>query len=328
MTALLKDISALPDDLEEARRVLDLETKGLQALSCSLGQEFSAAVEKIYTTRGRVILTGMGKSGHIARKIASTFASTGTPSYFVHPAEASHGDLGMLTSDDMVIALSNSGETPELSDITSHSKRFGLKLVGITSNPKSTLAEMADTCLLLPKVEEACPLGLAPTTSTTQMIALGDALAIAVLRRKGFSAKDFGALHPGGKLGQRLLRVEALMHTGAQVPTVLEGALMTQALLEMTSKGLGCVAVTNAKGKLMGVITDGDLRRHLDGSLLTLCVNEVMTRDPYVISKEILAHEALAKMNTCGITSIFVTDGATSKPIGVLHIHDCLRAGL
>lgn len=319
------------NDVEEAQRVFALEAAGIQALSRSLGEDFTAAVERVLATRDRVILTGMGKSGHIGNKIASTLASTGTPSTFVHPAEASHGDLGMITKNDTIIALSNSGETSELSDILAYAKRHGVPIIGMTSKPNSTLATMADVALVLPKMEEACPLQLAPTTSTTMMMAYGDALATAVLKRRGFSAADFGSLHPGGKLGQRLMLVKKLMHSGDSIPLIQETASMKEALIQMTSKGFGCVGVLDALGVLSGMVTDGDLRRHMGDDLMGAKVVDIMTPNPQVISEAILAEEALARMNDRGITSFFVVATAAEKdrsPIGILHIHDCLRAGL
>lgn len=331
MTMSSAPYSSSPDILE-ARRVLDLESRALQSLSDSLNDTFGKAVELVFTTKGRIIVTGMGKSGHIGTKIASTLASTGTPSYFVHPAEASHGDLGMITANDTILALSNSGETTELSDILAYSKRHSIPLIGITSNATSTLATTATVPLILPKMEEACPLGLAPTTSTTMMIALGDALATTVLNRRGFSAKDFGSLHPGGKLGQRLLLVKQLCHRDHKIPLIDQGASMKDALLQMTSHGFGCVGIVNAAAELIGIITDGDLRRHLDeGNLMTQSVTDVMTPSPRMIAETILAEEALARMNDQGITCFFVTataDPRDRQPVGILHIHDCLRAGL
>jgi arabinose-5-phosphate isomerase len=317
------------DDIQEARRVLTLESKALLHLSKQLGSEFSKAVDCIYHLAGRLIFTGMGKSGHIANKIASTLASTGTPTFFVHPAEASHGDLGMITRGDAILALSNSGETAELSDIISYTRRHHVPLIGMTTGHHSTLAKNSDIVLLIPQVEEACPLGLAPTTSTTMMLALGDALATAVLKRRGFSVSDFRSLHPGGRLGQRLMKVEQLMHTGDNIPLVSLGTSMKNALLIMTSRGFGCVGVIDTKSELVGIITDGDLRRHLENDLLNALVDQVMTANPRLIVKNVIAQEALARMNQYAITSFFVTDSETSsRPIGILHVHDCLRAGL
>ncbi len=325
-------VSINSNDIVEARRVLDLESKALDVLSKGLGEEFTAIVQVLMGTKDRVIVTGMGKSGHVGHKIASTLASTGTPSTFVHPAEASHGDLGMITKNDTILALSNSGETSELSDILAYAKRHSIPLIVITSGGKSTLANTADVSLILPEMEEACPLGLAPTTSTAMMMALGDALATAVLNHRGFSAKDFGSLHPGGKLGQRLMLVKKLMHTQSDMPLVPLETFMKEALLQMTSYGFGCVGVVDSSGDLQGMITDGDLRRHMDeGDLMKAKVTDIMTPSPQMICATVLAEEALARMNKKGITSFFVVETSSDedrKPIGILHIHDCLRAGL
>jgi arabinose-5-phosphate isomerase len=278
--------------------------------------------------RGRVVVTGMGKSGHVARKIAATFASTGTPSMYVHPGEASHGDLGMITAEDLVLALSNSGETPELADIVAYTRRFSIPLLAVVGRLRSSLVETADLALLLPARPEACPMGLAPTTSTTSMLALGDALAVALLERRGFGAQDFGVLHPGGKLGRRLVRVDQLMHRGDELPLVGDGVGMAEALLEMTAKRLGCVGVIDAGGRLAGILTDGDLRRHMSPDLLDRRVADLMTPAPRTIRPQALAAEALAMMNQAErpFTVIFVVDGG--RPVGVLHMHDCLRAGI
>jgi arabinose-5-phosphate isomerase len=317
------------DDVQEARRVLKIEADALVYLSKQLGSEFSKAVDCIYRLSGRLIFTGMGKSGHIANKIASTLASTGTPTFFVHPAEASHGDLGMIIKGDAILALSNSGETAELSDMITYTRRHHIPLIGMTTGTRSTLAKNADIVLLIPQLEEACPLGLAPTTSTTMMLALGDALATAVLKRRGFSVSDFRSLHPGGRLGQRLMKVEQLMHKDDNIPLVSLGTSMKNALLIMTSRGFGCVGVVNSHSELIGIITDGDIRRHLENELLSTSVDSVMTENPRMIVKNMLAQEALARMNQYQITSFFVKDSEEStKPIGILHVHDCLRAGL
>lgn len=317
------------DDLLEARRVLELESNALIQLSENLGVEFSKAVMFLYESQGRVIVTGMGKSGHVGRKISATLSSTGSPSFFVHPAEASHGDLGRITENDVIIALSNSGETSELSDILAFSRRYKIKLIGITTNGDSTLARTCDVALVLPKSEEACPLGLAPTTSTTLMMALGDALATATLKRRGFSKSDFKSLHPGGNLGQRLMRVDQLMHTRGRVPTICQSSNLKEAILEMTSKGFGCVAVLDDEQNLVGIITDGDLRRHLEEDLLKTKVQDIMTLNPRTIESTVLAQEALARMNEYSITSLFVTQSAQDQQIvGIIHIHDCLRIGL
>lgn len=312
--------------LASARRVLQLEASAIEALSRSLDETFTRALDLLEQTTGRVVVSGMGKSGHVARKVAATLASTGTPAQFVHPAEASHGDLGMITEHDAVIAFSNSGETPELADLVTYAKRYVIPLIGITGRRDSTLAQAADVALILPAVPEACPMGLAPTTSTTVMLALGDALAVAMLERKGFSSDDFHVLHPGGKLGKRLLRVSAIMHEGDALPLVSPETPMAEALIKMTAKGFGCVGVVGAEGTLLGVITDGDLRRHMTGELLSLPAAEVMTVRPKTIRPDALASEALGIMNGRSITNLFVVDAG--RPVGIVHVHDCLRAGI
>jgi len=314
-------------DIEAARRVLRTEIAGLEALVADLGGSFSAAVDRLSQVRGRVAVTGMGKSGHIARKIAATFSSTGTPAQFVHPAEASHGDLGMIADGDAVLALSNSGDTAELADIVAYTRRFRIPLLAMTRRDGSTLAEAADVTLLLPATAEACPMGLAPTTSTTMMIALGDALAVALLERKGFSAGDFQVLHPGGQLGQKLLRVVDIMHEGDAVPLVHRHTAMAEAILVMTTKSFGCAGVTDDAGQLVGIVTDGDLRRHMGDDLLRLPVDKVMSGRPKTIRPQALAAEALGLMNAAAITSLFAVD-ERRRPLGILHIHDCLRAGI
>lgn len=312
--------------LASARRVLALEAAGIEALSHSLDESFSRALDILARVKGRVVISGMGKSGHIARKLAATLASTGTPATFVHPGEASHGDLGMVTTDDAVIAFSNSGETSELADIVTYAKRFEIPLIAVTGRKTSTLALAATVSLVLPDTPEACPMGLAPTTSTTVMLALGDALAVAMLERKGFSADDFRLLHPGGKLGKRLLRVSAIMHTGESVPLAGADIGMADALLIMTAKSFGCVGICDNGGRLLGIITDGDLRRHMSEDLLTLSPSTVMTVNPKTISPDSLASEALGVMNSRAITNLFVVDGG--RPVGIIHVHDCLRAGI
>ena len=314
-------------DLAVARRVIRAEIEGLEQLSHTLDTAFGVALDLCAAARGRLIVTGIGKSGHVARKIAATLASTGTPAQFVHPAEASHGDLGMIGVDDAILALSNSGESAELADIIFYSRRFKIPLVAITGGRGSTLAEAADVVLPLPAAAEACPMGLAPTTSTTMMIALGDALALALLERKGFSSADFQRFHPGGELGRRLLRVGEIMHTGAAVPLVSPAAPMSEAILVMSAKSFGCVGVSDADGRLVGVITDGDLRRHMDDRLLARRVGDVMHRNPKTITAAHLAAEALGLMNRFAITALFVVDDSL-RPAGFLHLHDCLRAGV
>ena len=309
--------------------MLATESAGLRALAAGLGPEFSRAVDCLADASGRIVVSGMGKSGHVARKIAATFASTGTPALFVHPAEASHGDLGMILPGDAVLALSNSGETAELADIVAHARRFGLKLVAITTREGSTLAQAADVTLLLPPAREACPMGLAPTTSTTMQMALGDALAVALLKRRGFTEVDFRRFHPGGRLGARLRRVRELMHTGDAVPLADAAMPMDRALVLMTEKRFGCLGVTSGDGALLGIITDGDLRRAMGPDLLTRPVNDVMTRAPRTIGPDALAAEALHTMNVHErpVTALFVVD-PDGKIAGILHIHDLLRAGL
>ncbi|HLI10907.1 MAG TPA: KpsF/GutQ family sugar-phosphate isomerase [Alphaproteobacteria bacterium] len=328
------ETSAAPQDnadLAAAQRVLRLEAAALDQLAATLDGAFTAATARLHAVRGRIVVTGMGKSGHIARKIAATLASTGTPALFVHPAEASHGDLGMVTREDAVLALSNSGETNELADLVAYTRRFAIPLIAVTGRAQSSLAEAADIALILPSAPEACPLGLAPTTSTTLMLALGDALAIALLERKGFSAEEFQVLHPGGNIGRRLLRVSDIMHTGDEIPLTSPEASMSEAILVMTRKHFGCVGVLDGAGRLIGIITDGDLRRHMGAELLDKRAAEVMTRGPQTIRPRALAAEALGLMNSRGIdnrgiTSLFVVE--EGRPIGILHIHDCLRAGV
>ncbi len=314
------------DALTAGRRVLRLEAEGLRALEGTLGTAFERAVDTLFAAQGRVVVSGMGKSGHVARKMAATLASTGTPAHFVHPAEASHGDLGMITRGDAVIALSNSGETAEIADLISHCRRFAIPLIALVGKAESTLGRNADCALALPPVPEACPLGLAPTTSTTMMLALGDALAVALLDRRGFSPENFQLLHPGGKLGRRLVRVADLHHTGDALPLVSEDTPMTETLLEMSRKSFGCVGVTDRTGTLVGIVTDGDLRRHMERGLLDRRAGDVMTARPKTVSGGMLASEALGRMTDAKITSFFVAENG--KPIGILHVHDCLRAGI
>ena len=312
--------------LDAGRRVLRIEAEALLALAEALDGRFEQAVEQLVATRGRIVVTGMGKSGHVGRKIAATLASTGTPALYVHPAEASHGDLGMITGDDVVLALSNSGETPELADIVAYTRRFSIPLLAVVGRPRSSLVEAADLALVLPPRPEACPMGLAPTTSSTAMLALGDALAVALLERRGFGAREFSLLHPGGKLGKKLVRVEDLMHRGDALPLVGLEAPMSDVLLEMTAKRLGCVGVLNGFGVLSGIITDGDLRRHMEDGLLGRRAAEIMTPAPRTIQAQALAVEAIRVMNDCTITVLFVVEG--KRLVGALHLHDCLRAGV
>jgi arabinose-5-phosphate isomerase len=313
-------------DLRAAREVLATEAAALQALAGSLGATFVAACDLLQRATGRVVVTGMGKSGHVAAKIAATFASTGTPAQFVHPAEAAHGDLGMITPSDAVLALSNSGETPELQAILVHARRFGIPLAAMVGRAPSTLADAADLALVLPAITEACPLGLAPTTSTTTMLALGDALAVVLLGRRGFSRNAFADLHPGGKLGARLVRVRQLMHEGAALPLVPAGTRMDDAVLVMTEKRLGCVGVVDRAGALVGIVTDGDLRRHMAPDLLARPVDLLMTGRVRTIVPEALAVDAVREMNAAAITVLFVVAGG--RPVGAIHLHDCLKAGV
>ena len=305
------------------------EVRCLQALEASLGQKFVEAVRTLENIQGRVIVSGMGKSGHIARKIAATLSSTGTPAFFVHPSEASHGDLGMVKKDDALIVLSYSGETEELINLVIYAKQNGIPLIAITHQPHSALAQSTSLALILPKVEEACPMGLAPTTSTTMMLALGDALAVSLLKQKKFTAHDYKVFHPGGSLGRQLLSVRDLMHTGESMPLVREQTPMQDTLLEITHKSFGCVGVVNPKGALVGMITDGDLRRHMSGKLLEQNAQDLMTTNPFNIDVNAFALEALEFMREKKITSLFVLDQHNSQdriPLGILHIHDILRA--
>lgn len=311
--------------LDTARRVISDEAKALNLLSTSLDDGFSKAIDTIRKTTGRVIVSGMGKSGHIARKIAATLASTGTPSFFVHPAEASHGDLGMLTRHDVALVLSNSGETPELAAIITYTRRFNIPLIGVASRKDSALIRQADIAILLPDAKEVCPMGLAPTTSTTMTLALGDAIAVALMQEHDITPSQFSDFHPGGKLGARLTKVRDLMHT--DLPLVRTQTPMGETLIAMSEKSFGLVGVTDGTGQLVGVITDGDLRRNMDG-LMDLSAGDVMTKDPKTIAPDQLAQEGLAAM-AGKITGLFVVEpGLEKQAVGILHIHDCLRAGV
>jgi arabinose-5-phosphate isomerase len=316
--------------IESALRTLDAEASGIDVLSVAirdeLGATFIAAVELIRGARGRVIVTGMGKSGHVGRKIAATFASTGTPAFFVHPGEASHGDLGMITENDVIMALSWSGETAELKNLIDYSRRFQIPLIALTSDAKSTLGKSADVVLALPNAREACPHNLAPTTSSLMQLVLGDALAIALLESRGFTAVDFGKLHPAGKLGALLKFARDLMHTGTALPLAPLGSRMSDALVEMSAKSFGCVGIIDPSGQLAGIITDGDLRRHMRPNLLEARVDDVMTRNPKTIRPDQLASEALELLNSMKITALMVVEAG--KPVGIVHIHDLLRAGV
>lgn len=308
-----------------AARVIETEARALAELAGNLPPAFPAVVDTILAQTGRVIVSGMGKSGHVARKIAATLASTGTPALFVHPAEASHGDLGMVARDDVVLCLSNSGETTELSDIIAHTRRFSIPLIAITKNPASTLGRAADHVLQLPDAPEACAIGMAPTTSTTLSVALGDAIAVTLMQLRGFERESFLMFHPGGRLGAQLLRVAALMHRGEEMPLVSEATVMGEAIMEITTKGFGIAGVIEG-GKLVGVITDGDIRRNLDG-LLERSAGEVASRTPLTIAPDALASEALASMNAHKVTALFAV-APDGRPEGILHLHDCLRAGV
>lgn len=314
------------DDCAVARRVMGQAVAGLTAMSDELGDEFIQCIETLAKLEGRVIVSGMGKSGHIGHKIAATLASTGTPAFFVHPAEASHGDLGMISDTDAVLALSNSGETAELSDLVSYTRRFGIPLIGMTGKRNSTLAEQSDIVLCLPDVEEAGPHG-APTTSTTLMITLGDAIAVALLERRGFTADDYRVFHPGGKLGKSLFKVTDLMHTGGELPLTHPDAPMSETILTMTNKTFGTVGVVDESEKLIGIVTDGDLRRHMADGLIGMSTADVMTANPKTIKPHTLAAEALRLMNNWKVTCLFAVD-EVGKPVGILRMHDILRAGV
>jgi arabinose-5-phosphate isomerase len=329
-TAAKADKIGTSPHIASAVRTLGTEGEGIAALTAAmcdgLGAPFAAAVETIRSAHGRVIVTGMGKSGHVGRKIAATLASTGTPAFFVHAADASHGDLGMITSDDVMLALSWSGETEELKDLITYSRRFRIPLIAVTARTDSTLGNSADVVLALPEAREACPHNLAPTTSSLMQLALGDALAIALLESRGFTAVDFGVFHPRGKLGAMLKFVRDIMHEGKAVPRIRRGAPMSEAIVEMTSKGFGCVAIVDDNGKLDGVITDGDLRRHMRADLLQAPVEQVMTKSPKIVRPDQLASEALQLLNSLKITALFVVE--QNVPVGIVHFHDLLRAGV
>lgn len=309
--------------LDTARRVIRTEADALALLEQSLSAPFEEAVRVILAATGRVVVSGMGKSGHVGRKIAATLASTGTPAQFVHPAEASHGDLGMVTRGDVALVLSNSGETPEIADIVAHTRRFEIPLIGVAGRAGSTLLRQSDVPLLLPQAPEACGTGIVPTSSTTMTLALGDALAVALMEHRRFTPEHFRTFHPGGKLGARLATVGDLMH--AEMPLVDEATPMTEALLTISRTGFGVTGVAGPDGRLVGIITDGDLRRHMQG-LLDHTAAEVMTRNPRTISPDALAEAALAQMQENKITTLFVV--REGRPAGILHIHDCLRAGI
>lgn len=314
------------NDILSAKRTIDREVESLRFMEKDLDESLTKALDLMQNTKGRVIVTGMGKSGHIGKKIAATLASTGTPSFFVHPGEASHGDLGMFTENDVVLAISNGGESKELSDILVFCKRYGIPLISMTKNPDSSLGKSGNVVLRLPDHGEACPLGLAPTSSTTATLVLGDILAIALLERKGFSKLDYKQRHPGGKLGAVLQKVSDLMHKGTEMPLISEGTSMQEALLEMSGKMLGCVGITDTQNHLIGMITDGDLRRHMSKDILSCKATDIMIKNPKTTTADLLAVEALAVMNEKHITQLFVLDN--QKPVGIIHLHDCLKAGV
>lgn len=313
--------------LEIAKKIIDTEIEGLKALEEALGSKFEDAVNLILNCKGKVVLSGMGKSGHIARKIAATFASTGSSSFFVHPAEASHGDLGMIEKEDVVILLSNSGETAELKDIIYYCKRFNIPIIGIVRRNTSTLVEAAEIAFVLPEIKEAAGSVSAPTTSTTMMLAFGDALAITVMELKGFSNSDFGVFHPGGKLGSQFIKVSDIMAKGENLPKVSEDIKLTEAIIEMTGKALGCVVAVGESGILSGIFTDGDLRRHIGDDISNKSLSEVFTKNPKTIKPETLAIEALGLMNKFSVTCLPVCDD-NKKLVGIAHIHQLLSAGL
>jgi arabinose-5-phosphate isomerase len=319
--------------VESALRTLDAGVSGVNAIATALqgalGPAFAAAVELIRQAKGRVIVTGLGKSGHVARKIAATLASTGTPAFFVHAAEASHGDLGMITPDDVIVALSWSGEQPEMKNLVNYSKRFAIPMIAVTSNAASPLGEAAQIVIELPKAREACPHNLAPTTSSLMQAAIGDALAIALLEGRGFTALEFANFHPGGKLGAMLKFVRDIMHVGDAIPVKPIGTKMSDALVEMSAKGFGCVCIVDRDGDLAGIITDGDLRRHMRPDLMTALVDEVMTKNPRTIAPGMLATEFMresVESSKPAVTVLIVAEG--KKPVGIVHVHDVLRAGV
>lgn len=326
---------ASPDEglslaIASALRTLDAESSGLTALMVALrnglGDAFEAAVQALRAAEGRVIVSGIGKSGHVGRKIAATFASTGTPAFFIHPSEAAHGDLGMITPKDVLLAISWSGETVELKNLVTYSRRFGVPLISITSRATSALGQASDVVIELPRASEACPHGLAPTTSTTMQLVIGDCLAVALLEARGFSATDFKVFHPGGSLGAQLKFVADLMHKGDRLPLARVDEPMTEALVTMTQKALGCLGVVDGNGQLVGIITDGDLRRHMGPTLLTAMAGQIMTPTPKTIRTTTLASAALDILNKSRITTLFVVE--RGKPIGLVHVHDLLRASV
>ena len=312
----------MSSELEYAKSIIREEIVGLEAIS--LGNNFIDAIELLYKKSGHVIVSGMGKPGHIGRKVSATLSSTGTPSFFLHPGEASHGDLGEISSDDVLLVFSLSGNTQELTPMLSYANRFGIDVVGITSDQESVLAKASSVCIIMPKIKEACPYNLAPTTTTTMMLVLGDVIALCLLKRKEFNREDFKNLHPGGALGKQLLTVGDLMHL--DVPIVHENERMKSVLLEMTEKSYGCVCVVDIKNKIIGIITDGDLRRGICSDFLEMKASEIMSKSPKIVSREMFAQEATKIMNDCKVTSLFVVENGF--PCGIIHIHDCLRVGL
>ncbi len=310
-------------EIKTGKEVIDIEIKALELLKSSISQQFVKVIKLLHNNKGKICISGIGKSGHVATKIASTLASVGSPSFFIHPSEANHGDLGMLEKRDCIILISNSGETSELINLILHCKKLKIPIISITSEVTSTLAKESDFNLLIPKNIEACPLELAPTSSTTCMLALGDAIAVTLLKKKSFSKKDFHALHPGGKLGQILLQVKDLMKTKKSIPIAAINQRVSEAILEMSSKGQGCVGVISKKEELIGIITDGDLRRHMDKNLLNKKVEDIMTKNPKTLSPTTLVSDALDMMNKKSITNYFIT--SKKKPIGIIHMHDILR---
>ncbi|WP_027530530.1 SIS domain-containing protein [Bradyrhizobium sp. WSM3983] len=323
--------SPTPTSVESALRTLETESGGINALAAALrgplGEAFAKAVDLIRNAKGRVIVTGLGKSGHMARKIAATLASTGTPAFFVHTAEAAHGDLGMITTDDVIMALSWSGEQPEMKTLVNYSARFAIPMIAVTSNAASSLGQAADIVIELPKAREACPHNLAPTTSTMMQVAIGDAIAIALLEGRGFTALEFAHFHPGGKLGAMLKFVRDYMRTGGEIPLKPLGTKMLEAVMEMSAKGLGCVCIVDEAGGIAGIITDGDLRRHMQRpDLLTASVDDVMTKQPKTVPPSMLATEMIEVLNTRKITTLVVTEA--DKVVGIVHLHDLLRAGV
>jgi arabinose-5-phosphate isomerase len=316
--------------IQSALRTLSTEQAGLAALYDALGNglsgPFAAAVEVLAGIGGRVIVTGVGKSGHIGSKMAATLASTGTPAFFVHPAEANHGDLGMIARDDVIVALSWSGESAELKGIVAYARRFSIPLIAVTAGETSALAREASVVLLLPRAPEACPHGLAPTTSTLLQLAIGDALAVALLEARGFTPEHFKTFHPGGQLGANLTQIRDIMHVGDEMPTIAAGAGMGEAIAEISRKGFGCVAVTAADGGLAGIITDGDIRRSIGGDIMAMRVDDVMTRKPRTVERGTLAAKALEIVNSSAITTLIVVEGG--KPVGIVHMHDLLRIGV